>query len=307
MKILFITAHRLGDAVISTAVLNLLQERYPRAVFTIVCGPAVESLFTAVPRCERVISLTKKRHNRHWLSLWRQSVGKCWFMVVDLRSSVVSWGLWARHRIIVRGGRRPGLKIAQHARALRCETPLMPRLWLRPEEKHAAQQLLQSSQLLLALAPTAGTPTKSWPARSFVQLAQRFMAEGFRPVIFYGPGEVEKHYASPIVQALPEALDMGGNRPLGEVACLLQRCQIFVGSDSGLMHLSAAAGVPTLGLFGPSFVSQYAPSGPYTQTLCAPGPEGQGRMEALSVDEVFKAAQSLHHMSTHREERKHAL
>lgn len=290
MKILFITAHRLGDAVLSMAVLSALVERYPQARFTIACGPTVTGLFQNVPRCEAVIALSKRSYNRHWLSLWRQCATQRWFMVVDLRSSLVGFGLWARHRVLVKGGRRPGHKITQHAHALGWADIPKPRLWLSQERVAKRRSIFPKQHQWVALAPTAGSPVKAWSAASFVALARALETLGLHPVIFYGPGEVEYEQARSVVEALPYAYDLGGRYPLEDVACLLRQCRLFVGNDSGLMHLAAAASVPTLGLFGPSCVSQYAPVGPYTMTVCAPGIEGEGKMEQLKVDDVKEAA-----------------
>lgn len=292
MKILFITSNRLGDAVISTGVLGALQARYPAALFTVVCGPVAAGLFEPDPRCERVITLEKRRHDRHWLDLWQQCVRTRWFMVVDLRGSLLSLALRTRRRLIVRGGRRDGRKVEQLGRALgRRQTP-MPRVYVSDHQEAMARTLLPSGQWL-ALGPTANWDGKIWPPERFVALAEGLRAQGLRPVVFYGPGEAEKERARPVLEALPDALDLGGNRELGEVAVLLRRCALFIGNDSGLMHLAAAAGTPTLGLFGPSRMSEYAPSGENAFALAAPGPEGEAPLTGLSASKVLEVARAI--------------
>ncbi|MCT6819011.1 MAG: glycosyltransferase family 9 protein [Bombella apis] len=296
-RILFITAHRLGDAVIAMGALAGMMERHPQARFTIACGPAVQDLFRYMPRCERIIVVEKKPHNRHWLALWWQVVRHRWEVVVDLRSSPLAYGVWSRSRHVVRGGRRTGLKLEQQTRALGFRQPFRPHVWLGPEEQDMAARLLPGDIRWLALAPTAGTETKLWPASSFAALADRLGAEGMRPVLFYGPGEREARLAAPARAAMPEALDLGGRYSLAQVAALLARCCLFVGSDSGLMHLSAALDVPTLGLFGPSRAAEYAPSGRWTAVVEAPGPPGAGNMEGLKAEDVCQAALSLYEWS----------
>src|SRR5580658_768364 len=98
MKILFITANRVGDAVLSTGVLGWLVEHYPDAQFTIACGPYAAGLFRAVPRLERLIVLEKKSWNRHWLELWRLCSGTKWDLIVDLRDSLIAKLLPAKKR-----------------------------------------------------------------------------------------------------------------------------------------------------------------------------------------------------------------
>jgi ADP-heptose:LPS heptosyltransferase len=74
---------------------------------------------------------------------------------------------------------------------------------------------------------------------------------------------------------------------------VLARAAIFIGNDSGLMHLAAAAGAPTLGLFGPTPSDEYGPAGPKAQAVLADGPPGQGAMEDLPEARVLKAAKAL--------------
>ncbi|GAN90064.1 lipopolysaccharide heptosyl transferase/glycosyl transferase [Gluconobacter frateurii M-2] len=292
MKILFITSNRLGDAVISTGVLSALQARYPSALFTVVCGPVAAGLFEPDPRCERVITMEKRRHDRHWLDLWRQCVRTRWFLVVDLRGSLLSLTLRTRRRLIVRGGRRDGRKVEQLGQALGRNQAPKPRVWVSDEQERSARALLPDGKWL-ALGPTANWDGKIWPPERFAALAEGMRAQGLRPVLFYGPGEAEKERAKPVLEALPDALDLGGNRELGEVATLLRRCALFVGNDSGLMHLAAAAGTPTLGLFGPSRMSEYAPSGENAFALSAPGTEGEAALTGLSASEVLDVARAI--------------
>jgi ADP-heptose:LPS heptosyltransferase len=76
---------------------------------------------------------------------------------------------------------------------------------------------------------------------------------------------------------------------LPEAAACLARVALFVGNDSGLMHLAAAAGAPTLGLFGPTPADEYGPAGRRTAVAVARG----SAMAELSVDDAFAAAVKL--------------
>ena len=100
--------------------------------------------------------------------------------------------------------------------------------------------------------------------------------------------------AAPVLAALGDrAVDLMGTLSLPEAAAVLARCAIFIGNDSGLMHLSAAAGAPTLGLFGPSRVSEYAPAGRRTATVIAPGSPALDSMAGLTLDQALAAARGL--------------
>ena len=134
-----------------------------------------------------------------------------------------------------------------------------------------------------------------WPADRFVALfhALEPLLPGARAVIFAGPGAGERAMAAPVLAALPGAVDLAGCLSLPEAAACLARCRLFVGNDSGLMHLAAAAGTPTLGLFGPTPASEYAPAGRRAAAVEAPGPPGQTPIEALGVDQVLTSARSM--------------
>jgi len=92
-----------------------------------------------------------------------------------------------------------------------------------------------------------------------------------------------------VLAALPDAIDLCGALSLPEAAACLARAALFVGNDSGLMHLAAAAGAPTLGLFGPTPAEEYGPAGRSTAVAMARG----AAMTDLSVDDAFAAAVCL--------------
>ena len=102
-------------------------------------------------------------------------------------------------------------------------------------------------------------------------------------------------------------IDLMSNTPLLTAAACLQRCALYIGNDGGQMHLSAAAGVPTLGLFGPTPAHHYRPWGKLSDYVQAPEPfEG---LEAR-IPEAMKAgvsADGRHHRRCGRSRRPAAL
>jgi ADP-heptose:LPS heptosyltransferase len=294
MHILFITSSRIGDAVISSGILERLRQEYPEARFTIACGAVAAGVFVRFPALERLIIFEKQRFDLHWLKLWVQTAPHLWDLVVDVRGSGVSFFLATRRRKILRGGRRPGRRYAQLGDAFGFAPPPLPVAWTAPADDAKAAGLLGHGPVI-ALGPTANWDEKIWPPERFVAL-YRALAEkipGARPAVFGGPGDAEFRRAAPVLAALPNAIDLVGTLSLPEAAACLRSAKIFIGNDSGLMHLAAAAGTPTLGLFGRSKASEYAPAGPRTAIAVAPGPEGEAPMEGLHVDAVLQAACSL--------------
>ena len=294
MNILFITSSRIGDAVISCGILEQLRLAHPQARFTIACGTVAEGVFTRFPALEKLIVFEKESYDRHWLRLWTKIAPHVWDIAVDVRGSGITFFLAARKRYILKGGRRPGRRYAQLGAALGFNPPPLPVAWTGPEDEAKATALIGDNPVI-ALAPTANWEGKIWPAERFINLFYELAAKcpGARAAVFGGPGEMEAALAAPVLQALPNAVNLVGNLTLPEAAACLRRALLFVGNDSGLMHLAAAAGTPTLGLFGRSKASEYAPAGPRTAIAVAPGPEGEAPMAGLSVEAVASAAFNL--------------
>jgi heptosyltransferase III len=298
VRILFISSTRIGDAVLSTGLLDHLMRAHPEARFTIVCGRVAEGVFRRMPRLDRLIAVEKRRYSLHWLEIWGQLATTRWDLVVDLRASAIAWLLWTRDRKIIQGGRRPGHRLTYLAALLGVEPPPLPVIWTAPEDSARAAALLPEGRPWLVLGPTANWHRKVWPAERFAELALRLTSpDGVFPgagiAILGGPGDQERSMATPVLTALPQALDLVGKLDLPEVAAVLARAAIFIGNDSGLMHLAAAAGAPTLGLFGPTPSDEYGPAGPKAQAVLADGPPGQGAMEDLPVARVLEAAKAL--------------
>ena len=112
---------------------------------------------------------------------------------------------------------------------------------------------------------------------------------GARAAVLAGPGAQERAMAAPLLALLPGAVDLVGQVSLPEAAACLARAALFVGNDSGLMHLAAAAGAPTLGLFGPTPAAEYAPAGRRTAAVVS----ASGTMGDLSVAAAVAAATAL--------------
>ena len=310
MKILFITATRIGDAVLSTGLLGHLMERHPDAAITVACGPAAVPLFEGVPQVERRIVMTKRPWGGHWVSLWLASVGVRWDLVVDLRGSATAWLLSARRRLVHRGNNGGGHRLTTLARVMDLAEPPSPRLWITAEHEADAVQLVPGGGPVLALAPTANWAGKIWPAENFIAVAERLTAPGgILPnarIAIFGATD-ERTIAQPIIDAIApgRCIDLVGETRLLTAAAALGRCDLFVGNDSGLMHMAAAMGTPTLGLFGPSRTETYAPWGLHCAVAQTATPHAVlfppdynhlttgSLMESLHVDAVENAAVAL--------------
>lgn len=297
MRILFVTSTRLGDAVLSTGLLDHLLRAHPEARFTIACGPVARGVFAHMPRLERLIELRKRRFSLHWLLLWAQVVGTRWDLVVDLRASALAWMVPARRRAIGKGGRRAGHRLGHIGAVLGLDPPPLPVAWTTPEQDAQAADLLPGGPWLV-LGPTANWAGKVWPADRFVATARALTAPGAvlagaRIAVIAGPGPVERAMAAPVLDALPGALDLIGNLDVPASAAVLRRAALYIGNDSGLMHLGAAAGAPVVGVFGTTDAREYAPAGPRAVAVSADGPQGATPMDRLDPEAVLRAATRL--------------
>ncbi|HEY4249962.1 MAG TPA: glycosyltransferase family 9 protein [Roseomonas sp.] len=298
MRILFVSSTRIGDAVLSTALLDHLLRAHPAARFTIACGAVAEGVFARMPNRDRTITLVKRPYGRHWLGLWRQVAFTWWDLVVDLRASAISFLVPTRRRVIARGGRHPGHRLNHLAALLQLNPPPQPVAWFAAEDAARAAALVPPGRPLLVLGPSANWDRKVWPADRFIVTHRSLTGPGgplpgARTVVLAGPGAGERAMAAPVLAAIPDAVDAVGALSLPECAALLSRAALFLGNDSGLMHLAAAAGAPTLGLFGPTPASEYGPVGRRAAAVLADGPPGAAPMAALPVAKVEAAAARL--------------
>ncbi len=311
MRILFITSTRVGDAILSTGLLNNLISENPDARVTVACGPAAAPLFEAVPNLERIIVLDKMVLSLHWLWMWWLTVGMWWDVLVDLRNTPVSVLVPASRRYRLRGSRSSGHRVEQLAQVLGVDgTPPAPHVWISVAAREAARTLVPDGPPVLAVGPTANWTAKMWRPEYFVELIRRLtepagIIPGARVAVF--GRDDERPMALPVIEAIPKdhCIDLVGLIDLPTAAACLARAQFYVGNDSGLMHLAAATGVPTLGLFGPSLEQHYAPWGPLGAVARAEKsfdeifpPNFDHRhtgtlMDSLSVDAVETAARAL--------------
>ncbi|KPP81684.1 MAG: ADP-heptose--lipooligosaccharide heptosyltransferase II [Oceanicaulis sp. HLUCCA04] len=289
-RILFITATRIGDAILSSGLLDHVLRTHPGARVTIACGPLAAPLFRAVPGLERVIVMTKRKGGGHWLDLWRQTVTRRWDIVIDLRESATSWFLMAGTRHVKRnwpGSSAPVHRVEEAAAFLGIAPPPSPVLWL-DDLARARARALMPDEPVLALAPAAAARFKEWAPDRFAALAQALTGPGgampgAHVAIFGGPGD-EATGRAVAAQLDPERThDFTGQLDLLETGACLARAALFVGNDSGLMHMAAAAGTPTLGLFGPTDERVYGPWGRAAASVRAGGEADERTRDRLKT------------------------
>ena len=140
----------------------------------------------------------------------------------------------------------------------------------RPRPEAMAAVAARRSELGLegyvVLAVGANCANKRLSVASFAALATRLLDAGLAPVIL-GAGPVDGQLAAAVRAIEPGALDCTGQGGLAQAAAWIAGARALVGMDSGLAHLAAGSGVPTLSVFGPTRPRQSAPWGPRVRVL----------------------------------------
>jgi ADP-heptose:LPS heptosyltransferase len=201
--------------------------------------------------------------------------------------------------------------VLEAARVLKIEDePAAPFIFTNADVEAYADELTRGQGPVLALAPAANWIGKTWPVERFSQVAMKLLRDPYAPLkggrlmVLGGPGD-EKLARGLRDVAGTGFIDLAGKADLVTAYACLKRARLFIGNDSGAMHLAAAAGCPTIGLFGPSDERLYAPYGPHTRVVRGPRSFEQIRavdpgfgqalchMMDLPVDKVVAAAKDL--------------
>lgn len=323
-NILIFSFSHIGDAVLSTAVIPPLQEHFPDARIHALVGPIAQKVFQGDVRVDEVIIYDNRDVHaglKGKIGLVKELRGRRFDLVIDLRDS-----FWAR----LIGGSRWGIPLFRRFESdykgshavhrylgiLRSHgipsEEAAPGFYLSDSEKQTADDfLLQNgvshSDLILGIHPGGGWLYKLWDAERFAALGDEISEKyGAKVLVFAGPDEaslqdqvVDSMKSSPI-----PVKDVG----LRETAALIEKCDLYVGNDTGPMHIAAAVGTQVVAIFGPTDAGR---SGPYgskhvviTEKVecspCHPGknPGGCGRgsceaMEAVSLEQVMEAVDGI--------------
>ena len=182
-------------------------------------------------------------------------------------------------------------------------------LRLTPEEESSADRLLdqlgvQRSQPIVVLQPGARYWFKAWPPERFAALADR-LAFQYGCQLLIGGSDQDVDLANRIRQmAKSQPLIMAGRTTIKQFAAIAKKSALFVGSDSGAMHMASAVGTSVVALFGPSDPAEWGPRGRQVEVIykgldcrrcfhptCERGEESC--MRQIAVEDVVAAASRL--------------
>ncbi len=293
-KILIIKLDHVGDLIVSTPVISNLKLNFPQARLTVLVGSWNKPLVEDNPYVDEVITYdaitpfyketTNSQHILQKIKFFIALKHKKFDLIVDLRTT---WeGLFFG---LIKGGRyRTDVSTVRISQSFskdkrfthivevnletlkRIEIPIktkMLEVFIRDEDRVFIDQYLRKEgvkggERIFVIHPGAKVLLRQWANERFAQLADEFVKKYGVKIIIVGSkaeGKIaeevaHKMSASPIIAA--------GKTTLKQLIALLQRADLFVGNDSGVMHLAIASGkVGVIALFGPEEPKRFGPYG----------------------------------------------
>ena len=268
MKILFIGNTRLGDAILSTSILNYYSDK--EAYITVVCSPLSENIYKNFPYVDNIIAVKKKKRGKHWITVYRALERINWDLIIDLRNTIITRIIRKKKIIRLTAFNKSEHRVQSLCKLLDIDYIIPPSIPLNKQVFNKALKVISDKNIklpILAIAPITNWSRKNWPIDNFITLINELVKEtknkvNFKSVILLGSNserEQSEYIKSRIKNVL--ALNLCGCFEINMLLALLKQFKLFIGNDSGLMHLAAAAQIKTLGLFGPSKEINYRPWG----------------------------------------------
>ncbi len=329
-RVLIVRLSAIGDVIHGLPVLCALKEHFPEAMTAWVVEGRTAELLEGHPALDRLITVPRK-----WLKSWstirrlRRELRALEFdITLDLqcltKSAIAARLSGAPRRIGFDGvdGRELS-RWLNNERVLPTRTHVIERnlellaplgierpiarfdLPERTEDATTVERFLRDAKLERGFAvinPGAGWPSKLWPRDRFGAVAAHLGQARRLPSVVVWAGAEEKRWAEEIVADSVGQAMLAPPTSLRELAALVRRARLFVGSDTGPLHLAAAVGAPCVGLFGPMPAERNGPYGPQhiaVQKICLTGSSRERRtagpesMNAISVADVTSACDQI--------------
>ncbi len=327
-RIVVIRLDHIGDVILSIPAIANLRAHFPRAHICMIVNSSSKLIASYIPHLDEILCYDARFFDRSGtlriLDFERsvrfaREMGKRDFdLIVDLRGSFASllYAVIAKssYRIdrgtylIQRKLGRTSLK-SEHEAEVNLDilaragvpTPLRNLSFELPRaDMDSADVLLgdyDQRSPIIAMHPGGPSLIKRWPAERYAQLADRLSREYNARIILVG-GKGEEQIARSIVSRMSENVtDLSGQTGLGQLAAILQKADLFIGNDSGPMHLAAACGTTVIGLFGPTSPQRFGPYGKHCAALrmeedCPPCMQNRCKrpgyrcIDRISVDDI---------------------
>ena len=271
-KILVFSFSFIGDAVLSTSVIQPLRRHFSDAHITFLVGPRAFDLLATDPNIDATLIYDNRGEHSGWngrLRLIKTLRHEKFDLVVNLRDSLTARCIGAEHWGLARGDSNRHA-VTRYLEVLQRQgvdtTDAHPFLELTEAENVAAHRFLceaghTSDQLLIGIHPGGNWIYKLWDAEKYALVANALCKEQQAVILlFAGPNERERQAQVAKMMDVPPILIQTEN--LRHLAALISACDVYIGNDTGPMHIASAVDTPVVALFGST---NHIRSGPYGQ------------------------------------------
>ena len=269
-RILVFSFSFIGDAVLSTAVIQPLRKHFPDAHITFLVGPLAFDLLAADPNIDATLVYDNRGEHAGWkgrLRLIKTLRVDKFDIVVNLRDSLTARCIGSEHWGMVRGNSNRHA-VTRYLEVLQRHdvntTDAHPHLQLTDTEYADAHHFLNeagftSERMLIGIHPGGNWEYKLWDARNYAQVAST-LAEKRNAAILLFAGPNERELQAQVAEMMDVPPILVKTDDLRHLAALISACGVYIGNDTGPMHIASAVGTPVVALFGST---NHHRSGPY--------------------------------------------
>ncbi len=269
-KILVFSFSFIGDAVLSTSVIQPLRRHFLDVHITFLVGPQAVDLLATDPNIDATLVYDNRGEHTGWkgrLRLIKTLRLDKFDIVVNLRDSLMAWCIGAEHWGMVRGDSNRHA-VTRYLEVLQRHgvdtTDAHPHLQLTEDEQTMAHCFLTeagitSERLLIGIHLGGNWVYKLWDVEKYALVANALCKEQNAAILlFAGPNERGLQVQVSEIMDVPPILVKTEN--LRHLAALISACNVYIGNDTGPMHIAAAVDTPVVALFGSTNPIR---SGPY--------------------------------------------
>ena len=251
----------IGDTILSSGAIKYFIDQNKEAKLTFVVGPTAAPLLKNYNNIENIIIFKKRKFNLHWFDVFQKTYNVKWDIVVDFRSSVISYLLRNNKKYIFKKNHNiHHIEQLNSSFGFNCSNLLIP---TSDDEKNKADDDLDSSFKHIVIFPGGNWDPKLWSADNF-NVTMKLLLEKFHKIKFILVGSLKEKnkFYNELIKGIKEDLiiDLFGFN-LTLTSAYMKKSDMFIGNDSGLMHLAVANKLRVISLFGPTDDNVYGPYG----------------------------------------------
>lgn len=340
-RILVLRYRFIGDTILTVPFLRNLRQAEPEALIHLVLAPVSGEVLKGIPYVDRILYWdpqtihgdclgthgTMRRKLEFIKQLRRFHYKKVYILKRSFSSALMGYLTGAPERIGFDTERRGFLltkrvpydhnlhEVQNFLNCLRYDDIRISddrlEAWISENEREEAANLLlnqgwKEGEPILAIHPFSAVRERSWPLKRFIQLANYVSSRYGWPVLWLG-GKNDLIFEDEVLAGFKGKVIMAiGCTNIRQSMALISMVNLFIGNDSGIMHIAAALSVPLIAIFGPQSEKKFGPWGvkdrcriiskrfpchPCRQKFfseCEPGPEGRPLcLESIGVKEVM--------------------